>query len=61
MKFNLYVSFMYQSVNDGSLLIGIILLRNLLALVLLIRIDTNVGIELWQDVARRYGKSSNIN
>ena len=55
------VSFMYQSVYDGTLPIGIILLRNLLVILLLIRIDTNVGIEVWQNVARRYCKLSNIN
>jgi len=54
-------SFMYQCVNDGTLLIGIILLRNLLELLLIIRIDTVVGTELWQNVAWRYGKLSNIN
>jgi len=35
------ISFLYRNVNYGTLLIGIILLRNLLALLLLIRIDTN--------------------
>jgi hypothetical protein len=40
------VSFVYRSVNDGTILVGIILLRNLLALMLIIRIDTVVGIEL---------------
>jgi len=55
------ISFMYQSVNDGTLVIGITLLRNLLALMLLIRIDTVIGNELWQNVAWRYGNLSNIN
>ena len=51
---------MLQSVKDGTLLIRIILLRNLLALLLLIRTDTNVVIELWQNVTWPYVKLSGI-
>jgi len=55
------ISFVYQSFKNGTFLIGTILLRNLLELLLIIRIDTVVGIELRQKVAWRYGKLSNIN
>ena len=54
------IIFMHQSVKDGTLLIRIILLRNLLALLLLIRTDTNVVIELWQNVTWPYVKLSGI-